>query len=251
VERGARHQQLARVQQLQAQEGRRGFRLAQEVRWAVFLAEQPHHQLDRQQAAHCVLHLNEANNGQEDPAATLSPKRQPALQARLSGRQCNLSVRRRHRLNRVSSKKADSAPPLDLDRLVVRQALRSKGAVKLSELSLAGHPPVPVRVNVAAAQSKDNRVTVNLALHLAVQAPARREAEKSLVNLAPINLQPRRLLVPVRAKREAHEREDKAPVVNPPGSQGADRQLRLSKGRGSPQRKKERGLHRPGLNNSC
>jgi len=105
-----------------------------------------------------------------------------------------------------------------------------------------------VRVSVAAAQNKDNRATVNLARHLAVQVPARREAEKSAGNLAPINLQPRRLPVQLRAKREAHQREGKGPMVNLLGSQEAERQLRLSKGRGNrnTERKKARGLHRRG-----
>ena len=126
------------------------------------------------------------------------------------------------------------------------RTLQSKGAVELSELSVAGqhhHPPVPVHVSVAAAQSKDNRASVNLA----VQAPAGRGAEKSLGNLP--NLQPRRLPVQVRAKREAEEREGKGPMVNLPASQEAERQLRLSKARGNPQGKKARGLHRRGHKN--
>jgi hypothetical protein len=106
-----------------------------------------------------------------------------------------------------------------------------------------------VRVSVAAEQSEDNHpATANLARYLVVQVPARGEAEKSVGNLAPINLQPRRLPVPVRGKREADHREGKAPMVNLPASQKAERQLPLSKGRGNPQRKKERGLHRRGHN---
>jgi hypothetical protein len=106
-------------------------------------------------------------------------------------------------------------------------------------------------VSVAAAQNKDNRATVNLARQLAAQAPARREAEKSVGNLAPINLQPRRLPVRVRAKREADERDGRGPMVNLPASQKAERKLRLSKGRGnrSAERKRARGLHRRGHNN--
>jgi len=196
--------------------------------------------------------LNEANNGQEDPGADLSPERQRALQVRLSGHRCHPSVRRRHRLNRASPK-AGSARPPNLDGPVVPQALQSKVAGKLSELSVvAPHRqpvPVPARVSVAALQGKDNRATVSLARHLAVQAPARREAEKSVGNLALINLQPRRPPRRVRAKREADEREGKGPMVNLPASQEAERQLRLSKGRGNPQRKKERGLRRRGHNN--
>jgi hypothetical protein len=105
-------------------------------------------------------------------------------------------------------------------------------------------------VSVAAAQSKDNRATVNLALRLPVQVRAKREAEKSVGNLAPINLQPRRLPVQVRAKREADEREGKAPLVNLPASKKAERQLPLSKGRGnrSAERKKAKRLRRRGHN---
>jgi len=138
---------------------------------------------------------------------------------------------------------------------VVPQALQSKVAGKLSELSVvAPHRqpvPVPARVSVAALQGKDNRATVSLARHLAVQAPARREAEKSVGNLALINLQPRRPPRRVRAKREADEREGKAPLVNNlPGSPEAERQLRRSKGRGnrSAEGKRARGLHRRGHN---
>jgi hypothetical protein len=228
---------------------RRRFRLALELNRVVLLAAPPQHQLEGQQAAHRLHHLNQAN-AQEDQADDLSPGQPPALQGHLSGHQCNLSVRRRHHVNKVSSKEEGSAQPLNLDRPVVRQALWTKGAVKLSELSVAGHhhhPPVPVRVSVAAAQSKDNRATVDLARHLAVQAPARRGAEKSLGNLP--NLQPGRLLVRVLAKREADEREAKGPMVNLPASQKAERQLQLSKGRGNPRRKKAKELHRRGPKN--
>jgi hypothetical protein len=152
----------------------------------------------------------------------------------------------------MASRKAGSARPQNLDSLVAPQTLHSKGAVKLSELSVAGRRHqgvVPVRVSLAAEQSEDNHpVTANLARQLVVQVLARREAEKSVGNLAPINLQPRRLPVPVRAKREADQGEGKAPLVNLPGSQKAERQLPLSKGRGNPQRKKARGLHRRGHN---
>ena len=108
-------------------------------------------------------------------------------------------------------------------------------------------------MSVAAVQS-EARATASLAGHLVVpQAPAKREVEKSVGNLAPKNLQPRPLPVSVRDRREreTHEREEKAPMVNLPGNQEADRQLPLSKGRGNPQRRRERGLHRPGHNNSC
>jgi hypothetical protein len=150
----------------------------------------------------------------------------------------------------MASRKAGSARPQNLGRPVSPQTLHSKGAVKVSELSVAGrrrHRVVPVRVSVAAAQSEDNHLApVNLACHLVVQVLARREAEKSVGNLAPINLQPRRLPVHLRAKREADQREGKAPLVNLPASQKAERQLPLSKGRGNPQRKKAKELHRQG-----
>jgi hypothetical protein len=123
----------------------------------------------------------------------------------------------------MASRKAGSARPQNLGSLVAPQTLHSKGAVKLSELSVAGHRRqrvVPVRVSVAAEQSEDNHpATASLARHLVVQVLARREAEKSVGNLP--NLQPRRLPVRVRAKREADHREGKAPLVNLPASQKA------------------------------
>jgi hypothetical protein len=174
--------------------------------------------------------LNEAN-GQEDPVVALSPERLRALQARLSKHRCNLSVHHRHRLNRVSRKKADSARPPNLDRLVAPRTLLSKGGVKLSELSVVvGHHRQPApSVRVAPARSEGNRATANLARHLVLQVLARREAEKSVGNLARLNLQPHRLAVQVRAKREADEREGKAHMVNLPGNQEAERRLGLSK----------------------
>ncbi len=111
------------------------------------------------------------------------------------------------------------------------------------------HQPVPQRLSVAAAElSEDNRATANLARHLAVQRLASREAGKSADNLAPVNLQVRHLPVRVWAKREADHREGRVPMVNLPDSQEAQHQLRLSKGKGNPQRKKERGLRRRGRN---
>jgi hypothetical protein len=135
------------------------------------------------------------------------------------------------------------------------RARQSKAGVERPRSSAAEHhlQPAKVRVSVAAEQSEDNHpATANLALHLVVQVLARREAEKSVGNLAPINLQPRRLPVRVRAKREADQREGKAPMVNLPASQKAERQLRLSKGRGnrSEERKKAKELHRRGHNKS-
>jgi hypothetical protein len=180
--------------------------------------------------------LNAPNNGQEDLPDDLSPARQRALQARLSGHRGNLSARRRHRLNRASRKGAGLPQPRNPDRLVVRPTRQSKGAVKLSELSVAGHQhqPVPVPVNVAVAQNEKSRpASDNLVRHPVVQGLARREAEKSADNLAPINRQPRHLEVRVRAKREAEQSEGKAPMVNLAGSQKPDGQPRLRKGRGN------------------
>jgi hypothetical protein len=110
---------------------------------------------------------------------------------------------------------------------------------------------VQVSLRVVAAEQSEG----NLARRLWVRVPVNRKAEKSEANRESIDLQPRRLLVLVRAKREVEEREGKAPMVNLVGSQGAERQLLLSKGRGrgsrSAERKKKRGLHRQGHNNSC
>jgi hypothetical protein len=243
VERGRRHQQLARVQRLRPQEGPR-FRLAQKAnpsahhraqnrRLRARSRRRPH-----RQQAYRLHHLNEPNNGQEVTADDLSPERQRVLQALLSGHRGNLSVRRRHRLNRASRKGAGLPQPRNPDRLVVRPTRQSKGAVKLSELSVAGHHhqpvPVSVPVKVAVAQNEKSRpASDNLVRHLVVQGLARREAEKSVGNLAPINPQPRHLPVRVRAKREAEESEGKAPMVNLAGSQKPDGQPRLRKGRGN------------------
>ena len=97
---------------------------------------------------------------------------------------------------------------------------------------------------------RGRRATLNLARHLAVQGPARREAEKSADNLALINLQLRRLPVQVRAKREADEREGRTSMVDLAASQRVERKLRLSAFRDnrSVERKRERGLQRRGHN---
>ena len=203
------------------------------------------------QQAYRLHHLSEANNGQ-DPADDLSPERQPAPRARLSGRRPNPSDHRRHRLSRVSRKQAGLPQPPNLNRLVAPRRLPSQGAVKVSDLSVARrHPlPVPVRVSLAAELSENNRATANLARHLAVQDPARHEAEKSADNLAPINLQVRCLPVRVRAKRQADERAGKVPMLNLLGSQRVERKLNLSAARDnrSVERKRERGLQRRGRN---
>ena len=131
----------------------------------------------------------------------------------------------------------------------------SEGAVKVSELNVAAHhhQPAPVLVSVVADLSEANRATANLARHLAVQGPARREAEKSADNLAPINLQARHLPVRVRAKREADERAAKVPKVSLLGSQRVERKLHLSAVRDnrSVERKRERGLQRQGHKIRC
>ena len=98
---------------------------------------------------------------------------------------------------------------------------------------------------------RGRRATLNLARHLAVQGPARREAEKSVEDdLALINLQVRRLPVQVRAKREADEREGRTSMVDLAASQRVERKLRLSAFRDnrSVERKRERGLQRRGHN---
>lgn len=108
-----------------------------------------------------------------------------------------------------------------------------------------------MRASAAAAQSEASRPTWDdLVRHPVVPVLARCEAGKSVGNLARISRQPRRPPRLVRAKREVEEREDKAPMVNRPASLEADRQLRLSKGRGNrnTERRKAKGLHRRGHN---
>ena len=222
--------------------------LAQERRYQ----KQNRHQQDHRDVFR-LHHLSGAKADRANPGVDLDPEQQPVRrECREKARRRVSEVRRRH-LN-MASRKAGSARPQNLGSPVAPQTLHSKGAIKLSELSVAGHRRhrvVPVRVSVAAEQSEDNHpATVNLARHLVVQVLARCEAEKSVGNLAPINLQPRRLPVPVRAKREADQGEGKGPMVNLPASQKAERQLRLSKGRGnrSAERKRAKGLHRRGHN---
>jgi hypothetical protein len=136
--------------------------------------------------------------------------------------------------------------------MVAPRTRLSQGAVKVSELNVAAHhhQPVPVLVSVVADLSEANRATANLARHLAAQGPARREAEKSADNLAPINLQARHLPVRVRAKREADERAGKVPKVSLLGSQRVERKLHPSAVRDnrSVERKREKGLQRRGRN---
>jgi hypothetical protein len=202
-------------------------------------------------------HLSGAKAERANPGVDLDLEQQPVRRECREKARRRLSELRRRHLN-MASRKAGSARPQNLGSLVAPQTLHRKGALKLSELGVAGHRRhrvVPVRVSVAPEQSEDNHpATANLAHHLVVQVLSRREAEKSLGNLP--NLQPSRRPVPVRAKREADEREGKGPMVNLPASQKAERQLQLSKGRGSrsAERKRARGLHRRGrsyLVNSC
>jgi hypothetical protein len=143
-------------------------------------------------------------------------------------------------------------------RPAVLRTFQSRVGLKRWKLSVAGHhrqAAGPVRVSVAAAQSEDNPATASLPRHLRVRVLAKREGQKSEANRESIDLQPRRLAGQVRAKREAEESEGKVPMVNLVGSQEAARHLLLSKGRGresrSAERKRERGLHRQGHNNSC
>jgi hypothetical protein len=87
-----------------------------------------------------------------------------------------------------------------------------------------------------------------------VPVPANHEGDNSEANRESIDLQPRRLPVQVRAKRVVEEREGKAPMVNLVDNPEAERLLGLSAARArdnrSGERKKERGLHRQGRNNS-
>jgi hypothetical protein len=161
---------------------------------------------------------------------------------------------------------------------VALRTFQSRVGVGRWKLSAGGrhHQPVRVHRNVAAERSEGN-----LPRRLWVRVPVKREAEKSEANRESINLQPRRPPVRVLAKREveesednlasielqphrlpaqaplrreAEEREGKVPMVNLAGSQGAERHLLLSKDKGrrsrSAERKKKRGLHRQGHNNS-
>jgi hypothetical protein len=110
-----------------------------------------------------------------------------------------------------------------------------------------------VRVSVAVAQSEDSPATANLARLLLVRVLANPEAEKSVDHLASIDLPPHRLPARAPVKCEAEEREGRVHTVNLAGSQEAERQLRLSRGRGSrsAERKKGRRLHRQDHNKSC
>jgi len=259
VKQGARHQWLARVQRPRPGLGRR-FRLVHKVNRAVCRRQQNRLLRARRrrrpdpQQAYRLHHLSEANN-EQDRADDLSPERQRAPRADLLGLRPNPSDHRRHRPSRVSRKQAGLPQPPNPHRLVAPRTLLSEGAVKVSELNVAAghHQPVPVQVSVAAGLSEAHRATANLARHLAVQGPARREAEKSADNLAPINLQARHLPAQVRAKREADERAGKVPKVSLLGSQRVERKLHPSAVRDnrSVERKRERELQRRGRNNFC
>ena len=101
--------------------------------------------------------------------------------------------------------------------------------------------------SVAAAQSEDSLVTVNLPRRLQVRVLVNREAQKNADNPESIDLQPHHLPVQVRAKREVQKREGKVPMVNLAASQEGERLLQLSAGKGSSrsaERKRARGPHR-------
>jgi hypothetical protein len=282
VQRGARREQLTRVQRLRSRLGHRQFHLAQKADPRIHRREsdrrlrernqrhQPRQQADR------LHHLNEVN-GLQDPADGLSPERQPAPQAHLSRHRFTPSDNPRHHLSRVSRTQAGLLQPQNPDRRVVSpRTLLSKAAVKVSELSVARphHRPVPVRLSVGAELNEENRVIANLARLLAVRGPARRaggksaednrtpinlqprrlpvqvrarcEAERSADNRALINLQPRHLPVQVRAKRETHQGEGRTSMVNLVASQRVEGKLHLRAVRDnrSVGRKRERGLQR-------
>jgi hypothetical protein len=94
-----------------------------------------------------------------------------------------------------------------------------------------------------------DQIEGNLARRLWVQVPVNHEAEKSEAKRESIDLQPHHLAARAPSVRcRAEERERKEPTVNLAGSQGAERRLRLNKGRGNPQRKKAREPHRRGHN---
>jgi hypothetical protein len=255
---------LARVERVPRRLGRHQFHPVQKANRVVCLPEQKERLLaqerryrkqNRHQRDHRDVfrlhHLSGPKADWANPGVDLDPDQQPVRRECREKARRRLSELRRRHLN-MGGRKAGSARPQNLGSLVAPQTLHSKGAVKLSELSVAGHRRqrvVPVRFSVAAEQS-DHPAPANLARHPVVQVLARREAQKSVGNLP--NLQPRRLPVRVRAKREADQGEGKGPMVNLPASQKAERQLRLSKGRGnrSAERKKAKGLHRRGPNNS-
>jgi hypothetical protein len=119
-------------------------------------------------------------------------------------------------------------------------------------LNLAHHLAVQGPARREAEKSvEDNLAPINLQLRRPpVQVRAKREAEKSADNLALINLQLRRLPVQVRAKREADEREGRTSMVDLVASQRVERKLHLSAVRDnrSVERKRERGLQRRGHN---
>ena len=141
--------------------------------------------------------------------------------------------------------------------------MRANAAAAQSEASRQATASLPRRprarlpvVKSEAQDSADNRASINRQPpRLVVRVPAKDEEEKSEVNRESIDLQPRRLPVQVRrrAKREVVEREGKVPMVNPVGSQEAERLVRLNAARDnrSAERKKARGLlRRAGRNNS-
>jgi hypothetical protein len=258
VEQGTHRQQLTRVQRLRPRPGYRQFHLVQKVNPRKPRREQDRRLRERKQRhehrqqAYRLHRSNEANGQQKRPADNLSLERQPDPRAHLSGHRFNRSDHPRHHLGKASRKQAGLPQPPNPDRLVARRTLLSERAVKVSDLSNARQPhrPVPVRPRVTAELSEDSRATANLARHLAVQGLTRRAEQKSVDNLAPINLQPRHLPVQVRVKREVDHRQGRVPTVNLSGSREAGRKLHLSAGRDNRRvgRKKGRGLQRRGHN---
>jgi hypothetical protein len=192
-----------------------------------------------------------------DPAVDLSLERQPARRAYRTNPPRQVSELHHHQQNMAVQQ--EGAGLLQLHQAQVRLVVlrtfhssQSRVGLERWKLNAGGRhlQPVQVHRNVAPEQSEGN-----LARRLRVRVPANREAEKSEANLESIDLQPRRLPAQVPMRCKVEERGDKAPTVNLAGSQGAERQLRLSKGRGrgsqSAERKRERGLHRQDHNNSC
>jgi hypothetical protein len=140
------------------------------------------------------------------------------------------------------------------DRLVVQRTFLSKVAVRRLGLSVAERPRQRARArrNVLAENNEDNLDSVSQAHRQPVAGLAKRKAQESRGDLGSINLQPRRLLVRAPANRGVEKREARVPMVNLVGSLGLGRlpqPLGASSNR-SAERKRERGLHRQGHNNS-
>jgi hypothetical protein len=100
--------------------------------------------------------------------------------------------------------------------------------------------PAKVRVSVEVAQSEDSQ-----ARHLRVRVPVKDKAQKNADSPESIDLRRHRLLVQVRAKHAADEREGRVRMVNLQANQEPERLLLLSAGKRSRsmERKKARGPH--------